>query len=152
MNATRITRPEARVIAEEEWVRFADAAASLTPEEWTRPTECTAWNVRQLVLHVLGSGYAQASVRQFVRQLRKGLPLNKDIDSHHWVDGMNEFQTRERAHLSNEQHRGAAASDRTQGGTGSLAHASAGPLPTHAFRSADRMGAPKVPARRRFHP
>jgi hypothetical protein len=54
-------------------------------------------------MHVLGSGYAQASVRQFERQLRKGLPLNKQIDSHHWVDGMNEFQIRERDHLSNDQ-------------------------------------------------
>jgi uncharacterized protein (TIGR03083 family) len=103
MNAKRISRPEARVIAQEEWVRFANAAASLTPDEWTIQTDCTAWNVRQMVLHVLGSGYAQASVRQFVRQLRKGLPLNKQIDSHHWVDGMNEFQIRERDRLSNDQ-------------------------------------------------
>jgi uncharacterized protein (TIGR03083 family) len=66
-------------------------------------TDCTSWKVRQMVLHVLGSGYAQASVRQFVRQLRKGLPLNKQIDSHHWVDGMNEFQIRERDHLSSDQ-------------------------------------------------
>ncbi|MBV9661394.1 MAG: maleylpyruvate isomerase family mycothiol-dependent enzyme, partial [Acidimicrobiales bacterium] len=73
-----------------------------TPEEWALPTDCTAWNVRQMVLHVLGSGDAQASVRQFVRQLRNGLPLNKLIESHHWVDGMNEFQIRERDHLSND--------------------------------------------------
>jgi uncharacterized protein (TIGR03083 family) len=103
MNVTRITRPEARVLAQEEWVRFAAAAATLTSEDWTKPTDCAAWNVRQMVLHVLGSGYAQASVRQFVRQLRKGLPLNKEIDSHHWVDGMNEFQIRERDHLSNDR-------------------------------------------------
>jgi uncharacterized protein (TIGR03083 family) len=103
MSVTRIARPEARDLAQEEWARFAAAAASLTAEEWTMPTDCTAWNVRRMVLHVLGSGDAQASVRQFVRQLRKGLPLNKKIDSHHWVDGMNEFQIRERDHLSNDQ-------------------------------------------------
>jgi uncharacterized protein (TIGR03083 family) len=103
MNATPITRPEARVIAEEEFARFADAVSSLTSDEWGRPTDCTAWDVRQMALHVLGSGCAQASVREFVRQLRKGLPLNKEIDSHHWVDGMNEFQIRERDHLSNDQ-------------------------------------------------
>jgi uncharacterized protein (TIGR03083 family) len=103
MNARRISRPEARVIAEEEWARFADAAASLTNEEWRSQTDCTAWNVRQMALHVLGSGYAQASVRQFVRQLRRGLRLNKEIDAHHWVDGMNEFQIRERDQLSNDQ-------------------------------------------------
>jgi hypothetical protein len=30
-------------------------------------------------------------------------PLNKEIDSHHWVDGMNELQIRERSHLSNDE-------------------------------------------------
>jgi uncharacterized protein (TIGR03083 family) len=89
-------------MALEEFERFADAVSSLSTEEWSRQTDCTAWNVRQMVLHVLGSGDAQASVREFGRQLRKGLQLNKEIDSHHWVDGMNEFQIRERNHMSNE--------------------------------------------------
>ena len=31
------------------------------------------------------------------------MPLNKEIDSHHWVDGMNELQIRERNHLSNDE-------------------------------------------------
>jgi hypothetical protein len=56
-----------------------------------------------MALHVLGSGDAQASFPQFVHQLRKGVPLNREIESHHWVDGMNELQIRERAHLSNEE-------------------------------------------------
>jgi hypothetical protein len=29
-----------------------------------------------------------------------GIRLNKQIDSHHWVDGWNELQIRERAYLS----------------------------------------------------
>jgi uncharacterized protein (TIGR03083 family) len=103
MNAPRIARAEARVIAEEEFVRFAALTTSLTADEWTQPTECDAWDVRKVVLHVLGSGDAQASFLQFVHQLRRGLPLNKQIDSHHWVDGMNEFQIRERDHLSNDE-------------------------------------------------
>jgi uncharacterized protein (TIGR03083 family) len=103
MNANRIKRPEARVLAEDEFVRFAAMAASLTSEEWATPTDCPGWDVRRMVLHVLGSGAAQASVRQFMHQLRCGLPLNKEIDSHHWVDGMNEIQIRERHHLSNDE-------------------------------------------------
>jgi uncharacterized protein (TIGR03083 family) len=99
----RIGRPEARVIAEEEFRRFADLVASLSPEEWATQTDCTAWDVRKMALHVLGSGDAQASFPQFVHQLRKGVPLNKEIDSHHWVDGMNELQIRERAHLSDDE-------------------------------------------------
>jgi uncharacterized protein (TIGR03083 family) len=103
MLPNRIKRPEARVLAETEFVRFAEAVASLTPEEWEMPTDCTGWDVRKMVVHVLGSGDAQASFPTFVHQLRRGLPLNKQIDSHHWVDGMNEFQIRERDHLSNDE-------------------------------------------------
>jgi len=102
MNTARIMRPEARVLAEEEFVRFADTAASLAPDEWTVPTDCTGWDVRTMALHVLGSGDAQASVREFVHQFRRGIPLNKEIDSHHWVDGLNELQIRERRHLAND--------------------------------------------------
>ncbi len=103
MSATRIARPEARTLAEEEFVRFGALVAELSADEWTRPTDCDAWDVRQVALHVLGSGDAQASFPQFVHQLRRGYPLNKEIDSHHWVDGMNELQIRERSHLSNDE-------------------------------------------------
>ncbi len=97
----RIARPEARRLAEGEFERFAEMAADLTDDEWKMPTDCTAWDVRKLSLHVLGSADAQASVREFMHQMRRGMPLNKHIDSHHWVDGMNELQIRERETLSN---------------------------------------------------
>jgi uncharacterized protein (TIGR03083 family) len=103
MTATRIKRPEARVLAEEEFIRFAKLAGSLTPDEWARPTDCTMWDVRGVALHVLGSADGQASVREFAHQFRRGLPMNKEIDSHHFVDGINECQLRERAHLSNDE-------------------------------------------------
>jgi uncharacterized protein (TIGR03083 family) len=103
MNPKRITRREARVLAEEEFLRFADLVESLTPHEWARPTDCTGWDVRMIALHVLGSADAQASVREFAHQFRRGMPLNKQIDSHHWVDGLNELQIRERSHLSNDE-------------------------------------------------
>ena len=103
MNSGRIARPEARTLAEEEFVRFAELVASLTPEEWETDTDCTGWDVRRMVLHVLGSADAQASVRQFLHQMRRGLPLNKQIDSHHWVDGLNELQIRERTNLTDDE-------------------------------------------------
>ncbi len=99
----RITRPEARVLAEEEFRRFAALMSSLTADEWSLPTDCDAWDVRKVALHVLGAADAQASVREFLHQFRGGLPLNKEIESHHWVDGVNELQIRERARLSDEE-------------------------------------------------
>jgi hypothetical protein len=56
-----------------------------------------------MALHVLGSGDTQASFPQFLHQLRRGVPLNREIDSHHWVDGLNELQIRERSHLSDDE-------------------------------------------------
>ena len=103
MSARRIQRAEARGIAEEEFRRFAELTASLTDDDWARPTDCTRWEVREVALHVLGSADAQASVKEFGRQFVRGLPLNRQIDSHHWVDGMNEFQIRERRHLTNDE-------------------------------------------------
>ena len=103
MNTDRIGRAEARRLAEDEFQRFAELAAALTPQEWAMPTDCTAWDVRKIALHVLGSADAQASVGEFAHQLRRGLPLNKQIDSHHWVDGLNELQVREREQLSNAE-------------------------------------------------
>jgi uncharacterized protein (TIGR03083 family) len=99
----RIERPEAKILAEEEFRRFAALTASLTEGEWALPTDCTGWDVRAMALHVLGSGDAQASFKEFLHQLRHGKPLNKEIDSHHWVDGLNELQIRERSHLTDDE-------------------------------------------------
>jgi uncharacterized protein (TIGR03083 family) len=103
MMQPRINRDEARVIALEEFTRFGALIGSLSEAEWALPTDCTVWDVRKLALHVLGSADAQASFPQFLHQLARGVPLNRQIDSHHWVDGMNELQIRERAHLSNTE-------------------------------------------------
>jgi len=99
----RIDRPEARVVAEEEFRRFAALTASFTEAEWALPTDCTGWSVRDVALHVLGAADAQASVKEFLRQFARGLPINRQIDSHHWVDGINELQIRERRALTSDE-------------------------------------------------
>ena len=70
----RISRPEAKVLALDEFTRFADLMASLTEAEWALPTDCTGWDVRKVALHVLGSGDAQvrrnASHRQYDYEVR----------------------------------------------------------------------------------
>lgn len=96
----RIDRAEARTLAEEEFRRFAELAATLSDDDWGRPTDCTQWDVRAVALHVLGSAEAQASVPEFAHQLVHGLRLLRHMDHSHWVDGLNAVQIRERAHLS----------------------------------------------------
>jgi uncharacterized protein (TIGR03083 family) len=100
---TRINRKEAWFLAVAEFEKFAALTASLTPKEWATDTDCVGWDVRKMALHVLGSADAQASPLVFLHQLRRGLPLNKHIDAHHWVDGLNELQIRERSKLSNDE-------------------------------------------------
>lgn len=99
----RISRQEAHGLALGEFARFATVCSSLDADDWARPTDCTGWDVRALALHVLGSAEAQASPRELIHQFRRGLPLNQQIDSHHWVDGINELQIRDRSHLTNAE-------------------------------------------------
>ena len=148
----RIARPEARRLAEGEFERFAEMAADLTDDEWKMPTDCTAWDVRKLSLHVLGSADAQASVREFMHQMRRGMPLNKHIDSHHWVDGMNELQIRE---PRNALQRGPGR--RAHGGWPEsrerpLGYPAPVALRADPLRASSRLGASQVPPRRRLHP
>ena len=102
MIGRRIDRPEARVLAEEEFRRFAALCASFTADEWAMPTDCTGWTARDVALHVLGSADAQASVKEFLHQFARGLPINRQIECHHWVDGINELQIRERRGLTDD--------------------------------------------------
>jgi uncharacterized protein (TIGR03083 family) len=67
------------------------------------PTDCTGWTVRDVALHILGSGDAQASPREFVHQFARGIPINRQIEHHHWVDGINELQIRDRRGLSRDE-------------------------------------------------
>ena len=105
-----------------------------------------------MALHVLGSGDAQASVREFAHQFRRGKPLNKEIDSHHWVDGLNELQIRERDHLSNEELVAQLVAIGPEGSQGPVEHPAPGPVPAPPIRPAHRLGAAQVPARRRIYP
>lgn len=90
-------------ITAEENARFLSLVQSLSPDDWSRQTDCTAWDVRKLTLHLIGSADAQASFREFVHQARAGMKLFKEIGGEHWVDGLNEIQIRERASIPNEQ-------------------------------------------------
>jgi hypothetical protein len=96
----RIRHREAMAITEVENDRFGAALAQLDDADWTRPTDCTGWDVRALVVHLIASAQAQASPVEFARQVRAGRPLTAQIGGSHWVDGLNEAQLRARADLA----------------------------------------------------
>lgn len=96
----RIKHREAMRIAEVENRKFAAALHDLRPDDWAKPTDCARWDVRGIAAHVTGSAAGQASPREFVRQVRAGKPVVKEIDAEFWWDGMNEIHVREREALS----------------------------------------------------
>jgi uncharacterized protein (TIGR03083 family) len=94
----RIAHDEAMQIAALENGRFGAQLRGFDEADWTKPTDCTRWDVHALASHVVGAAAGQASPREFVRQVRKGRPLVPEAGEF-WWDGMNELQVRERARL-----------------------------------------------------
>ena len=79
----RIRHREAMAITEVENDQFGRQLAQLDHADWTRPTDCTGWDVRALAVHVIASAQAQASPVEFARQVRAGRPLTAQIGGSH---------------------------------------------------------------------
>ncbi len=99
----RISHAEAMAIAAVENRKFLEQLRCLDEEDWTKPTACELWDVRAMAAHVVGSAAGQITPREFLRQVRAGRPLVKEIGAKFWWDGMNEIQVRERANLSTDE-------------------------------------------------
>ncbi len=61
-------------------------------EDWHAPTDCTAWDVRELVAHVVGATEMWSTNREFLHQMR--------LTGRAGVDEMTALQVRERAEVS----------------------------------------------------
>jgi uncharacterized protein (TIGR03083 family) len=81
-------------LATEEYRRLDALLAQLSDEDWTLPTDCDEWNVRELVAHLAGAAEAGASMRHLAHQARLGRRLRPGEPG---VDGMNAVQVQERA-------------------------------------------------------
>jgi uncharacterized protein (TIGR03083 family) len=66
-----LRRPLAMRLAETEYARMADTLAALGPDDWSRPTDCTLWDVRQLACHVVGMATMVTTPLETKRQQRK---------------------------------------------------------------------------------
>ncbi len=80
--------------ATEEYRRLVALRDELSDDEWRRPTDCSEWDVRELVAHVVGAAEAGASIRELVHQARLGRRARPGEPG---VDGMNAVQVQERA-------------------------------------------------------
>ncbi len=89
-----ISHRESAGLATTEYERFLALLRSLEPADWTRPTECPEWDVRAMVVHVLGTAEAHASLRENTHQMRAARKIDRPL-----VDALGEVQIRDRARL-----------------------------------------------------
>ncbi|MCX6398613.1 MAG: maleylpyruvate isomerase family mycothiol-dependent enzyme [Propionibacteriales bacterium] len=90
-----LDRRMAMALAAEEYRRFADAVAILDVNDWKRPTDCPAWDVRQLTSHVVGMAAMAAGIREGARQ-RKIATAEASTHGIAMIDALTDLQVRER--------------------------------------------------------
>jgi len=86
-----IRHAEAGALARVELQRFLQLLEALGPEDWARPTMCSAWSVRDILAHQAGAYYAGASFAAFRRQMSLKAPPGSEL-----IDVINAFQLSER--------------------------------------------------------
>lgn len=95
-----IGHQEAMRLAETECGRFLELVHQLDGDDWRRPTDCTEWSVKDIVVHQLGEAAAIGSIRELVHQMRAARRLPKTMER---VDRLNTVHVRERRHLSTDE-------------------------------------------------
>jgi uncharacterized protein (TIGR03083 family) len=82
-----------------EYRRMLELIRTLDDGDWTRPTDCAAWDVRAMLGHLVGAAEGWASPIELIHQYRLGAKLLKrgEADGHLPVDGANAVQVRDRA-------------------------------------------------------
>jgi uncharacterized protein (TIGR03083 family) len=84
-------------LAETEYGRVVDTVGALQPEDWARPTDCTGWDVRQLVAHIAGMARFISTPLEMARQMR-GSQAGQQKDEA-LIDAQTALQVDERQHL-----------------------------------------------------
>ncbi len=110
----RIPRPLAMQLAATEYARMADTFAGLGPDDWTSPTDCTLWDVRQLACHMVGMANMVTTPFEMKRQQRKAAddrrgPGRRSADRNYRAPGQ---RTRR---LDHRRHRRRGEEGRAQG-------------------------------------
>jgi uncharacterized protein (TIGR03083 family) len=98
-----IERPTAMRLAETEYQRVTDAVDVIQSEDWIRPTDCTEWDVRQLVAHIVGQTKLLSTPLELARQMRAAKARQQPGQAA--IDAQTAFQVEERQHLRPEELR-----------------------------------------------
>jgi uncharacterized protein (TIGR03083 family) len=90
---------DAAALATATYERLFELLDTLTAGDWSRPTDCTGWDVEDVVGHLLGAVRGHASLREFARQAAVGLRRASRFGGSA-LDAMNDLQVRDHAHLA----------------------------------------------------
>jgi uncharacterized protein (TIGR03083 family) len=99
LSISAIDHDEAMALAEGEYRRVLALVGSLTDADWSRPTECTGWDVKAMLGHLLGMLELQADAEERVRQVKTAAGIAAQTGGHR-LHEMTALQVREHAHLT----------------------------------------------------
>jgi uncharacterized protein (TIGR03083 family) len=94
-----LSRAKAMALAAADYERFLDLLRSLRPDEWRRPTECEAWDVRAMACHLLAEAESHFSLREMAHQMR----AYRKAKTGPMIDAMTALQVRDRADLTPDE-------------------------------------------------
>jgi len=95
-----LQRPEAAVLAQREHERMADLLESLSDEDWSKQTDCPAWDVRAVASHAYGMAETFSALPKFASDMIAGTRAAGDRPQ---VDGLTEVQVKRYAPLTNSE-------------------------------------------------
>lgn len=90
---------DARPVAHAAYAQLIALLETLEPDDWRAPTECPGWDVAAMVGHLIGAARAGASLRESLRQQRRGKG-RADAFGGNALDAVNALQVEEHAALS----------------------------------------------------
>jgi uncharacterized protein (TIGR03083 family) len=93
-----LDRPTLMRLAATEYARFDTLLTGLDAEDWPKPTDCAAWDVRAMAGHVVGMAEMAASIREGRRQ-QKAAAERGGV----FIDALTAMQVEERAQLTPRQ-------------------------------------------------
>ncbi len=95
---SNLDRAVAMRLATTEYERVVALLASLTPEQWSAPTDCPAWDVRAMAGHMLGMAQMAATLRETARQ-QVGSQRRATRDGVSQIDALTALQVEKNADL-----------------------------------------------------
>jgi uncharacterized protein (TIGR03083 family) len=101
-NLAPFSGARAETLAATEYRRFAEQLRALSPDDWSRPTDCPGWDVRAIAGHSVGMMEDFTSVRSVLRRMRAATKAARTSGGP-VIDAMTASQVAEHAGLDTDE-------------------------------------------------